>query len=756
MGNFFRWSQPAWSGITVNPSTAVATALANGHNYLFFNVTSGGAGPSASPVDVQVSEGSYQHTFFVSAGEDATAKSVNRGLKALALNTDLLDEIVNEDRLVLRKLAVTISPGSLDTFTLPAGVYLGPSGDPITSDTLLELMRLVTEEGDEVVIGGTLVVAQGCSEGSSTVYSAGTETITLNLEVPAGTYYILCYKWNRISYLGEDLWKPAILASQVRVSGVVAGMFQLLKGDGASWDGAPNTDLRILTRLGLQGIYAHSTSVTATPSWLFPYYGTASVDDTPGAGGVFTRSGPAMAGFSQTDVQTGSVLRDPLGAIWLAYGQDTHPGDGAAINKFLAGTRSFVSILPGIRSTDAGSSSNAPGLAHFVAYSEHLDSSSNEALLKTKITFGAAANIQQVLGEDLLTLNTGGDDWFTKTISGTTYTALVVGHTLIEVEWANPSDLYTTSTTRRMYRVQAVVSSNQVKLMGLDGSAIGFPAGLTAATIRRVLSPTFIAPAGAGERQTFQGHPYASVLERGPLMSLVLPGTSLEAADAVSPDAPYFGASADTSAAYAFTWGGFQGNMAGPTPGRYRSLASLRGDGSIWPTNVASPLGTITTLSSTTATLVNATITNATVATSTVTTFTAELADMEVANIDYLLLRRLQYDTTQITVGGTQTANVASLFSTKQMVRVKFSGTAIVTTISLPTFPVGSVYELWFDHQSGTGQIQSYSTTWPSNVYFESEADKLLTCESGYIDIYKLVVVEVGKISATVTRRKVA
>jgi len=753
MATFYRWSQPAWFGATtITPSTVTPTAQDNGIDYLFLNVKASGVGSGTAPVGGQVPEGSNRYTFMVALGEDATSSSVNRAIQALAANTDIIDDSLNEDRVHAVRLMFEVAVDS-DTITLPAGVYMGPVGSDLTlTDNLINLFILTDEEGIELVVAGDPVRVQSCSESTSPGYSAGGETITFTQEIPANTYYLLSYAPFRLSDPSEELWRVPLLPALASVSGQTVVAIAAIHGDGLSWGAPPPASLRTLVRRGLQGIYANGTSVAAMPSLVFPYYGTASTEDVAGSGAVFSRTGPAMAGLSETDMQVTTPLKDPLGAVWLGYLRDTNPGNGTSTHAFVAGSRSFVSITPGVRHTDGGSSDYAPALAHFAAFLEHSDTYGIETNLYTKIQPGAAATVQRVAGLDALVLDTGGDDWFAKSVSGTTRTGLVVGSSLIEVEWINPSDPLTpASSARRMYRIQTVVDVNTVYVMGVDGTPVNFPASLTAATVRRVLTPTFLAGSGFGEFQSFKGNGYADSLEQGPLFCVVPPLISVELTETVSFAAAYFGASARSSGAYALSWGGYESNIAGTSPGRYLRSGHLRGDGSLYTTNIVAPLGTVTSLTVTTLTATTATATTLNATTANISTLNATTATLDTA-----VLRLVKKDYTNQNVTGTVALNVSATLYAKQVALVTSTGNTTFSTITLPAASKGYIYEIWFDQTSAGAQISSYTTTWPSTLKFDSEADKLLSGKAGYIDrfIIQWIASNVGRV--TVERTKVS
>lgn len=747
---YYRHTSPSWYGAgTITPATLTASTLGNGLTYLFWNRSSSGSG--GAPMGSQVDSGASQFTFGVALGEDATSTSVNRGLKALFENTDYLDEVLQADRIRPVLLSINI-PVASTTFTLPADIYLGASGVTLTSGRLQSLLRLCETTGLEVVnfADGYVALAQSCSVATSPLYTEGTEVLTMSIEIPAGDYLLLCYQRTSYATASRTLLQLPVLEGVTALSGTVQLIFSAIRGDGLDLDNEVPASLDVLLRRGMNGIYGLRNVVYDVPTELTAYYPAVTSSNTSGAGAWFVRDGAGLTGLSKNDLSAGTHLKDVLGSIFWANLRDTDPGNGTGLHEFVAGSRGFVATSTTPLSSNAGALEGAGALDMFAAYFESNNAFSDYAYAPTKLVLPLACSVQSVSGYDEVIIS--GSNWYTNEIDGDILSSLVLGQTLVEVEWANPSDLLSTSTQRRVYRVSAILDGTRMRVLAVDGSKVGFPATLTSATIVRYFTPTFLVSGGVGGVQTLKGNSFASTIRKSVMMSLVPPKASYKAADAVPMDAAYFGASDTANTVSALEWGGYEPNWEATGGLTYRTLGYLRGDGSITSTNISSPLATITTL---TATTVNTTALTAT-GTSTLTTVAISTGTLASVTIAYQLQQRIRRDINSITAGGTTSINLATLLSAKIVGKVTFSSNCTITTMTAPSLGAGDVFEIWFDQTSFIGQISSYTTTWPSSFLFQSEADKLLTQQVGYIDKFKCVCMSTGKFAVEVERVKVS
>jgi hypothetical protein len=227
----------------------------------------------------------------------------------------------------------------------------------------------------------------------------------------------------------------------------------------------------------------------------------------------------------------------------------------------------------------------APGLASFATYIDRRDKFSALTTVPTSLVLPLACSIQHT-GNDELTV-TGASNYFKKSISGTDQTSLVLGWTLFEITWSNPSDPVNTGAVSRLYRLKEIHTDKIVRLMGLDGTAAQFPGSLTGAILERIFTPTMVCPDGVQEMQYLRVNPNADLIEGGSFMALAPPRTSDTFGDLlVSGRAGYFGAYRMDAAAIAMEWGGYEHRTASTGGGTYRAMGSLRGNGDLHAVNI--------------------------------------------------------------------------------------------------------------------------------------------------------------------------
>ena len=756
---FYRYRAPTWfNANAITPATAVGTPQENGSNYFFLNVDDLGAG--GAPEDGQVLSGPSQYTFMVAFGEDATSGSVNRGLAALAENTDALDDIANKDRIRPVRTLFTVVGSPSNTVQVPLEAYMGNLGASLTATHLQALFRVCDTSGRELYsyLDEQVVLVQSCSPGTSPYYCDGVYTLTLNSFLEPGTYALLHYTRDSFAMSTHELLRTPFLESLCGISGYLQLQLAFWRGDSQAWDALPPpATLFGLKNRTLDGVYSGQANggTLSLPADLSPFYPLYDSGE-PGSGGAYVRNGPSMVAVSTFGLGTAPSsstpwLRDPLGGMWTSYVADVSPQSSASAFKFVGLSRGFVHVGHRIRSkNNVTMPAKAPALASFAAYIEHADEYSDTSQAPTYIELPRACNLQRVAGKDLLTL-TSISYWFYKSFSGTNRTSLVLGLTLLEVEWANPSDPITTDPVRRIYRIVEFKSPTQVEVMGPDGGPVEFPAGTTAATITRIFTPTFLAPDGAGDFRVALGSTNASLLESGPFMALTPPVTSRSVSDTVDSGVAYVGGPTPTG--LALQWGGFEDRIGQPGAGTYRRLGSLRGDGAILPTNIIAPLGTIDTLTVTTGTFFSLTATSATVTTLTCTTGTFATATGTLADFTGTVLRQVQLQQATTNLSGTVAVTLNDL-NTSQVARLNFTGATVLTSIALPVFflSTGKQFEIVFDQTSAEAQISNFSTTWPSSFKFENPTDKFLSQRVGAIDRYICKAISATVVQVTVER----
>jgi hypothetical protein len=95
------------------------------------NVTSGGVGASDGSALVAPQKPPphpNQGTYFVAFGEDATSADANRGFRALAENTDFLDDIVHADQSIPTLSASVVVGAPVSSLVVTGDVFVGAAG----------------------------------------------------------------------------------------------------------------------------------------------------------------------------------------------------------------------------------------------------------------------------------------------------------------------------------------------------------------------------------------------------------------------------------------------------------------------------------------------------------------------------------------------------------------------------------------------------------------------------------------------------
>lgn len=145
---FFRFTTP-----TYGLQGGSFPGTIDGDAYSLINVTSGGVGAGGSaPVDSAASGGGPNAgTFFVEFGEDAEAQNVNRGLKVLAQNSDILDDIVKTSLPLLVTEELTGSVGALGytDIVITGDVWVGKTGQ--LAPDISDIIWLTDSSGDRLL-----------------------------------------------------------------------------------------------------------------------------------------------------------------------------------------------------------------------------------------------------------------------------------------------------------------------------------------------------------------------------------------------------------------------------------------------------------------------------------------------------------------------------------------------------------------------------------------------------------------------------
>lgn len=193
MTTFHRFVDPSYANAPVL-GVGPATTAFDGILYNRFNVTSGGTGGGGSAfMDANKGAGPNVGTYAVAFGEDASSSNANRGLRALAENTDYLDDLFHRDIALPITTSTTVSGVGGDTsIVLPAETFVG---DTLTYP--LEMLFAVVDDLDrEIMNAGTGTKVTVSTIAGATIgdgFAAGAVTLNFSTAVPEGITYKVHY-----------------------------------------------------------------------------------------------------------------------------------------------------------------------------------------------------------------------------------------------------------------------------------------------------------------------------------------------------------------------------------------------------------------------------------------------------------------------------------------------------------------------------------------------------------------------------------
>lgn len=527
--------------------------------------------------------GSCEGTYLVAFGEEASSANANRGMIALALNTDYLDDLLHRDIAAPYQTLTATSGGAVISITLPAGTYVGGS----VSYGIENLFSLLDNSNNEIITSGGVEVKPTSISGASIGdgFSSGIVTVNLNAAIPNGVQYKLLYAArSNLAELPADAFITNSIRAAEEVDADVKALLQALQGNSYAWNHAWEGGITIyaLAWRGLAGLYNKSTTAAVGT----PPTGYTDALDTAGAGAWFEREGPAMLGQSSMVDGLANSYKDVGNSIWSALNLDEieNPGNGTGgLQEFCGGTVGFTYV--GNRLTNGDNEYNAPsyapGFAAFFAGAQSFQTvgSANSV---TRIVADQAGSLALVSNEWVLTLsNTNSHFW--KDVSGDKLSAIAVGYDML--------DIVHNGGKRARYVIVQLDSSNNNKcvLQSLDG---GTPQDLTnfiagSCTIERWIRAYFSVADGSTQYRSFNLGTASKVKHTGffvaapPSLSGLDDGLDFQS----SAPAAFFAARSSTLTGantdpVALAWGGYTIDATTGT-GTYEQLGYLYGDGSL-------------------------------------------------------------------------------------------------------------------------------------------------------------------------------
>lgn len=300
---FHRFAVPSYTG-----------GLPGGYDYIN-NATSGTPAVYDGP---RADGGPNNGTYFVGFGEDGRGRHVNRGLKALAENTDHLDDLLRRDLAipVIRPDDTTVAPVASVILTGP-GIFLGASGTPNTAAGINTFIEILDSEDKEIIdANGNRCMAVSLTGGTVGVgaFSAGNVTLTVNPPIPTGVTFRVYYGIHgNLATLPVD----ALTSIKIRSAQEVSA---LLEGDGGAnligYAGGPAwadglTNPRTTVELQLDKIVSDLSSTTLANSGTY-HIGAVSIPGTYVSliGGTLFSQLSTIATYLNRQYTTRTILGD--------------------------------------------------------------------------------------------------------------------------------------------------------------------------------------------------------------------------------------------------------------------------------------------------------------------------------------------------------------------------------------------------------------------------------------------------------------
>lgn len=475
MANFHRLATPSYHG-----GLPVGYDLINTPS----DPSVGGAGVPAFADDKKVG-GPNDGVYFVAFGEDATSNYTNRGLKALATNTDFLDDILHRDLALTTRTNDVTAGSNISSVVISGDVFVGALGTSNTADSRQRLISVLDSNDNEIIdSSGNTVVPSLIHDGSSTNV-VGTQTsgfytsptVNFSPAIPSGTTYRIYYgERSNLATLPISAFTDIIIRGAEEVDGVVEKQLRNLHAPGnlQAWDQAWDSTIRALAASGLNERYRRGTGVPSSFNF-----------DTPGDGALIIRDGKAPT-VQGTALTLGSVANpDPILALWRAMADPTTVAGTSWPNPLNGGDVGYYHETDYNASRTVNEVSRpgvaGPGYLDVVPRDIRSGTLGSQALFFINPTASATLNPDSGTGVGARqTIQCAAGQYFKIPSGGNAgKTGIRVGLDLVEV---------TTGGVTTVYIITFLVSATRINCAYLAGQPADFGATAAAATIR-ILQP---------------------------------------------------------------------------------------------------------------------------------------------------------------------------------------------------------------------------------------------------------------------------
>jgi hypothetical protein len=521
-------------------------------------------------------------TYFIAFGEDATSADANRPSKALAENTDYLDNLLHRDIAVPVRTSDAVGPAAGVLLTGP-GIFMG-----LVGAQLKDLFHVTSDTDEDLEVGGVQIVITGAVDSGGVLlgggFSLGNVTLTFNLPIPGGQGYHLYYavRSNFATFPADGLTSTRI-RNLTEVDVAVEEMFRLLHGNFEAWNAPWDSTVWDLTARGLDGAYRRST------------VGAAGAFNTGGSGAIINRDGRAPT------EQSTSIMRLYFDAYQQLHGAEPLEM-GSSRTGLPIGSGGY--LFRGQRQLlDGGGppSQPTPSLYSFASIYERKSQILGPAPMvgtgyATQIAANSPATLSQITPQVFQVVLSPGMFFF-REFGPNKETAVGLGKDML---------LCTDPVVGTVALV--IVSLDTTDITGatahvspLDGGEVpGLAPVPTAVTVTWVSPRMAMLEGGSATKELFSAMPIGpgeawddDMLFVAPLHP-ALTRDSMDVTGAwnqkFTPTNAYFGALVDyrggTTLGSALSWGTLQVDVNLPNYGKWRELGKLLADGSVYAQSV--------------------------------------------------------------------------------------------------------------------------------------------------------------------------